>query len=157
MEHRWGGRLPIDVPVRLIVSSGVIGAGRIRNVSVTGAFLETDLHLPPLAIVHVESPAFALAHGHARRFSAFVVRHGLAGVGLEWCDLPDHALEDFLYAASSQGAQQPPRGQARGTRASITPPATARAAPRGFDGEAPGRHTAGPKDRAQQSLASDRR
>ena len=54
MEHRWGQRVSADVIVRLIGAPGAIGTGRLCNVSATGAFVETNLHLPLLTPVRVE-------------------------------------------------------------------------------------------------------
>lgn len=100
MEHRWGYRAPIDVAVRLVVSPGTIGSGRIRDVSVTGAFVETNLDLTPLSIVHLEPSCFAAPAGSPERITAYVVRRSSAGAGLEWCDIPDQVLAALLHATA---------------------------------------------------------
>jgi hypothetical protein len=43
MEHRWGGREATDVAVRFFAFPSQIGSGRVVNISVSGAFLETAL------------------------------------------------------------------------------------------------------------------
>ena len=97
MEHRWGERSAIDVPARVVRRPGIIGAGRLRNVSLTGAFLETTLPLPPMTFVEIE---VACGAGMSRRFGACVVRRASDGVGLEWCD----ALEDVVRVLGSLSA-----------------------------------------------------
>jgi hypothetical protein len=86
MDHRWGRRQPTHVVVRLITKSGARGTGRIANVSLTGALLETQMQLRLLSVVYLESADKAPADGTARRVAAGVVRHDAVGVGLEWCE-----------------------------------------------------------------------
>jgi len=101
MEHRWGSRVPTDVAVRLMLPLGAIGAGRVRNVSVTGAYIESRLCLPLLSLVQIE-PVLpqGTPGGSTRRISACVVRHGRGGVGLEWCDMTAAAVEALLHSPS---------------------------------------------------------
>jgi hypothetical protein len=84
MEHRWGQRVSADVIVRLIGSPGAIGTGRLRNVSATGAFVQTSLDLPPLTPVRVEWVEGPLPASHRCAGRAYVVRQVAAGVGIEW-------------------------------------------------------------------------
>ena len=91
MEHRWGSRKSIDVPVRFIALPDTIGTGRIVNVSMTGAFLETRAELRPRAMLHLEM----IYPERCGRLTASVVRHSDLGVGLEWCEA---AAKSPLYA-----------------------------------------------------------
>src|ERR1700678_2152433 len=86
MDHRWGRRLPTDVAVQVIAKSGARGTGRMANVSLTGAYLETQMTLRPLSLVYLESADRNLANGMCKRIAASVVRHDGRGVGLEWCE-----------------------------------------------------------------------
>lgn len=87
MEHRWGRRQPTDVAVHLIAKPGVAGFGRVLNVSLTGAYLETRVPLRLLAIVYLGPAAAASASDSGRSIAASVVRRDARGVGLEWCDV----------------------------------------------------------------------
>jgi hypothetical protein len=82
MDHRWGRRQPTDVAVQVIAKSGARGTGRMANVSLTGAYLETQMSLRPLALVYLQSADRNLAGG--KRIAASVVRCDARGVGLEW-------------------------------------------------------------------------
>ena len=82
MDHRWGRRQPTDVAVQVIAKSGARGTGRMANVSLTGAYLETQMSLRPLALVYLQSADRNLAGG--KRIAANVVRCDARGVGLEW-------------------------------------------------------------------------
>jgi hypothetical protein len=87
MEHRWGRRRPCRAIVWLSASGGITGAGRLRDVSMSGAFLETALSLPLFAQL-----AMAVLRDdgskHPLEFTGVVVRRDEDGVGIEWCD-PD--------------------------------------------------------------------
>ena len=84
MEHRCGQRTSVNLAVRLTGPGDAIGTGRRRNVSSTGACLQTDLDLPLLSSVRIE------LIGGARRASSYcegrryVVRKSAEGVGIEW-------------------------------------------------------------------------
>src|SRR6186713_2936248 len=85
MEHRWGRRRPCRARVCVTDGSGVAGTGRLSNISMSGAFLETALHLPLFSPV-----AVAVLHDdgaqHVVEFTATVVRTEPGGVGIEWCE-----------------------------------------------------------------------
>jgi len=94
IDHRWGRRKVTDAAVRFMALPGTLGVGRVTNVSVTGAFMETGVALPLAAIVHLESIETA-AEATRRRLSASVVRCTEHGVGLEWCECASNSI---LYA-----------------------------------------------------------
>jgi hypothetical protein len=103
MEHRWGRRRPCRARVSLSASGGVSGIGRLRDVSMSGAFLETAVPLPvyaQLAIAVLRDDGST----HALEFPAVVVRRDDSGVGIEWCDPGSvsicHALGCRLDCAS---------------------------------------------------------
>jgi hypothetical protein len=94
MEHRWGNRVAIDLPVRLSATS-LAGTGILRNLSASGAFIETALPIAPLTMVRMQIPRGAA--GGSRRADAwgFVVRQDVHGVGIEWCDVAPLHAEDL--------------------------------------------------------------
>jgi len=85
MEHRWGRRRPCRARVCVSAGGGATGPGRLRDVSASGAFLETSL---PLALCSQLAIAVVRADGsrHLLEFPAVIVRHDEGGVGIEWCD-----------------------------------------------------------------------
>ena len=86
MEHRWGRRQPINLMVRFFTLSGMTGAGRLLNISSSGAFLATTAALRPLSLVYLEPAAAPFWKIQSRRIAASVVRRDAIGVGLEWCE-----------------------------------------------------------------------
>jgi hypothetical protein len=84
MEHRWGQRAPCGSRVRLPTGAGICGAGRLRDVSMSGAFLETALELPLFGRVTVA--VVRGDPGHEIEAIGSVVRKEPGGVGIEWCE-----------------------------------------------------------------------
>jgi hypothetical protein len=95
MEHRWGMRRPCRARVCISAGAGIAGTGRLRNVSMSGAFLETALPLPLSSQVEV---AVLRDDGsrHVVEFTATVVRAEPGGVGLEWCETASGSICSLL-------------------------------------------------------------
>jgi hypothetical protein len=94
LDHRWGRRKATDAAVRFVALPATFGLGRVTNVSVTGAFLETRADLPLATQVHLES-IDPTAQSPRQRLIAHVVRRTRQGVGLEWEECASNAT---LYA-----------------------------------------------------------
>jgi hypothetical protein len=116
MEHRWGNRISVDQPVR-INSAGLSGTGTLRNLSVSGAFIETSLPLSTLAMVRVSIPRSPRARARADA-RGFVVRRERDGIGIEWFDLA--ALEPAAVGAAQRQPVAPPRRAAGPDRLTIS-------------------------------------
>lgn len=110
MEHRCGERSAINRPVRIRRPPGIVGWGRLRDVSLTGAFIETPLPLPPLTFIEID---MTVAAGGSRRLSGYVVRRTPEGVGLEWCEASEQTLEAIGSLAASESRTAPPAERAR--------------------------------------------
>lgn len=76
MEHRWGNRTSVALKVRLMSRTGAVGAGYLRDVSISGAYLQTALRLPSLASLKVIADS--------NSWGACVVRCDASGMGIEW-------------------------------------------------------------------------
>jgi hypothetical protein len=86
VEHRWGRRIPCSAPVRLITHGEPVTA-RLRDLSMSGAFVETESVLPVFARVTL---AILREDGSQReqRLNAVVIRVAVDGIGVEWCETP---------------------------------------------------------------------
>ena len=96
MDHRWGYRLPVDIGVRLMHGRETLGVGRLRQVSISGAFVRTPVELPLLSRVRLRSSVSAADEW----LDAYVARRGRSGYGLEWTELAPEALTPLLCGAS---------------------------------------------------------
>ena len=88
MEHRWGRRIACGASVQLSIADGIGGAGRLRNVSTSGAFIETALELHPLTRIAIRLRDVEIL--------AAVARIARDGVGVEWCETPARAICPIL-------------------------------------------------------------
>lgn len=91
MEHRWGQRLPCRAQVRLSAGAGASGEGRIRDISSSGAFIETAVAVPIAARVLLVVKGNESATREVE-ISASVVRVARDGIGIEWCDTPAESV-----------------------------------------------------------------
>lgn len=85
MEHRWGQRILCNARVRISGGAAAVGTGRMRNVSMSGAFIETAVPLPlfaPIAIAVIRESGVDEAE-----LSGCVVRCDPGGVAVEWTDI----------------------------------------------------------------------
>jgi hypothetical protein len=101
MEHRWGERLEVALPVRIRAPYGLVGSGLVTNFSVSGAFIATTLPVAPLSQVRVSfrfgRRAARIMHLDGSTFAAQVVRHNAAGFAVEWCEF---GTEDVVAFAN---------------------------------------------------------
>ena len=85
MEHRWGQRRPCQARVCVSAGGGIAGSARLRNVSLSGAFLETTVILPLFSQVAVALLDLSGSR-YTSQFKATVVRRERDGVGIEWTE-----------------------------------------------------------------------
>jgi hypothetical protein len=100
MEHRWGRRQSTDLRVRF-VSRTKFGTGCLSNVSVSGAFLKTRVHLRLLSVLNLSFASHS-RKAKAKSVAAFVVRQDSAGVGLEWCEAGQTSIEARLALVAGE-------------------------------------------------------
>jgi hypothetical protein len=111
MEHRWGRRYDTNVAVRFVVLPGRVGSGRVTNISLSGAFMETSEKFRLLTVVYIEGLVAAEPGepGIPKPIAATVVRRSSTGVGLEWCEpwaLPASQLRILASGSRTSPAQE---------------------------------------------------
>jgi hypothetical protein len=84
MEHRWGQRVTATLPVTIVVDRRRSGMGRVKNVSVSGALLETPIDIPINANVSISPSGKTLVSGE---ICGCVVRTLPGGFAVEWRDM----------------------------------------------------------------------
>jgi hypothetical protein len=100
MEHRWGHRIDCGARVRLCASGAIAGAGRLRNVSMSGAFIETSVDLPLFARIAVSVVRSGPEPLQEPVLLATVVRVAHDGVGVEWRETAPRDICPLLGCAS---------------------------------------------------------
>ena len=103
IEHRWGRRFRVNIPVRAAVSSSEIEC-RLRNLSLSGALMksEHDFRLNTLIEVIISLPL--LAEGRAK-VRAHVTRKLKEGVAIEWCEFAPRAVKELLRSPEVEGVR----------------------------------------------------
>jgi hypothetical protein len=67
--------------------SGMRGFGRIRDVSISGAWIATELQAKLLSYVQVGFTAIQKGRKTVARVEGLIVRIASHGFGVEWCEL----------------------------------------------------------------------
>ncbi len=102
MEHRWGERIGVDIPVRITGHPFTVRTGRLSNLSVSGAFIRAEIDVRLLARILV---AIDLPYGtkcDAPMVPAFVARKLKDGIGIEWCEFKPPAINRLLQSSSAR-------------------------------------------------------
>lgn len=81
MEHRWGTRVSLDCPASLRRLYGLESEARIRDASLSGAFIETTDRLTRFSRIAIRSLS-----SDTNWIEAWVVRTEADGAGLEWLE-----------------------------------------------------------------------
>lgn len=98
MEHRWGERFKLELPLRLYASLRTVAVARTRDVSLSGAFLEVRTRIPRLCHLIVELEEDSGIERARWRIPAYVVRGDESGLGIEWCTFGPPPIRALLCA-----------------------------------------------------------
>ncbi len=95
LEHRWGERFALDLPVQLAVNTVSGIDARLKNVSLSGALLEADFALRIHTVIDIKVP-MPLSRQPATVLKAYVIRKFNDKVGIEWRDFAPHPIKELL-------------------------------------------------------------
>jgi hypothetical protein len=106
LEHRWGERIRVNLPVRVSAADLERVQGCLKNLSLSGAFLKSDceLRLHALIEVRIELPPPV---ARAAVIEAHVSRKHSEGVGIEWCEFAPNIVKALLREPSVRFPAQP--------------------------------------------------
>ena len=122
MEHRWGERVGVDIPVRITGHPFTVRTGRLSNLSVSGAFIRADVDVRPLSRILV---AIELPHrpkSDATMVPAFVARKLKDGIGVEWCEFKPPAINRLLQSSTARHYRHKRDGRAPGAISRLSTP-----------------------------------
>jgi hypothetical protein len=98
MEHRWGQRIPVKLPVRLVTESGEPVIGETENISISGALIQTARSVRLFSRLQVEVVLPREYGNRPELVAAHVTRKIRDGAAIEWCDFAPHAVRALLRA-----------------------------------------------------------
>jgi hypothetical protein len=110
MEHRWGERIPVNIPIRLGAPLFSAKRGRLTNLSLSGAFIRTKVDIRVLSRLHVVFELPRRPKKDAVTLMAFVARKSDEGIGIEWCEFAPRAVGELIRAASVHGTRENRQG-----------------------------------------------
>ena len=98
LEHRWGDRVRVNIPVR-VEAGRVTGAiARIQNLSLSGALVTSDSDLRLNTLIEI-SIALPPPSTRIAVIKALVARKLNEDVGIEWYDFAPNIIRDLLRYA----------------------------------------------------------
>jgi hypothetical protein len=98
MEHRWGERVGVDIPVRITAHHFTVRPGRLANLSVSGAFIKAAFELRLLSRIQVAIELPHRSKHEAPTVAAYVARKFKDGIGIEWCEFAPAAISRLLQS-----------------------------------------------------------
>jgi len=101
LEHRWGERFPLDLPVQLAVNTVSGIDARLKNLSLSGALIAADFALRIHTVIEIKVP-MPLSTQPTTVVKAYVIRKINDEVGVEWRDFAPHAIKELLRSLATQ-------------------------------------------------------
>jgi hypothetical protein len=102
MEHRWGQRVGVDIPVRITGHPFSVRIGRLSNLSVSGAFIKADFDLRLLSRIQVAIELPHRSRHDAPIIAAYVARKNKDGIGVEWCEFAPPDVTRMLQSITAR-------------------------------------------------------
>jgi PilZ domain len=110
MEHRWGERIAIDIPIRLTLTrSKVVGIGRLTNLSLSGGLISSAVELRVLSHIHIALRGPRLPKSEALNIAAFVSRRGEHEFGIEWLEFAPPAIAEIVRMTTLRSKARVPQ------------------------------------------------
>jgi hypothetical protein len=111
LEHRWGKRVRLHLPVTLYFGTQT-AEGCIEDLSSSGAFVATQGRIARWAPLEVELEVNPSGEAGASGMAAYVVRIARHGVGIEWCEHAPAPIRTLLSTATQLAARSAITGRA---------------------------------------------
>jgi uncharacterized membrane protein len=113
MEHRLGQRFVVDIPIHLTLPLLGEVRGRLTNLSLSGAFISTQVNIRVMSRLQVYIEIPGDASPDAVSIAAHVIRKTDHGVGIEWYDFAPAAVAALLRDPTLSVLQRDRRRAAR--------------------------------------------
>jgi hypothetical protein len=111
MEHRWGERVRVDFPVRVIAHRFSVRDGRLADLSVSGALVKAEFEARVLSRIQVALDSPLWPKHESPIVEAYVARRHKHEFGIEWCEFAPRAVTELLRAVVTRPhAHLRPRG-----------------------------------------------
>jgi hypothetical protein len=102
MEHRWGKRVQVDFPVRVMAHRFAVRDGRLADLSVSGALVKADFEARLLSRIQVAIDLPLWPKHESPIVEAYVTRRYKHEFGIEWCEFAPRAVSELLRAVATR-------------------------------------------------------
>ena len=107
MEHRWGERVQVDFPVRVIAHRFSVREGRLADLSVSGALVQAEFEARLLSRIQVALDSPLWTKHESPIVEAYVARRHKHEFGIEWCEFAPRAVKELLRAVVTRPLYPP--------------------------------------------------
>lgn len=110
MEHRWGSRQPLKLPVDIETAPTGLTRAVLTDVSLTGGYLRCDARFQGSICVRLRLKNTNGSGAGHEWLEAHVARRTPHGLGLEWLEFSPQPIANLLRTCASKasaGAQSP--------------------------------------------------
>jgi hypothetical protein len=98
MEHRWGKRVQVDFPVRVMAHRFSVREGRLADLSVSGARVKAEFEARLLSRIQIAIDLPLWPKHESPVVEAYVTRRYKHEFGIEWCQFAPRAVSELLGA-----------------------------------------------------------
>jgi hypothetical protein len=102
MEHRWGERVQVKLPVRVTAHRFSVRDAWLEDVSVSGALVKGNLEARLLSRIQVAIVLPPRPKHESPVIEAYVARRYKDGVGIEWCEFAPGAVRELLRSVAAR-------------------------------------------------------
>jgi hypothetical protein len=105
VEHRWGFRYQVELPVRVRTRSGKLCTGILQSVSLSGAFVLVPTPMRALSQIRIQFLGDQKRRWRQDAVDAQIVRVEPGGLAIEWSEFAPSAVR--LWLPEREGAYSP--------------------------------------------------
>ena len=102
MEHRWGERIQVALPVRVKAHRFSVRDGWLTDLSVSGALVRADIESRMLSRIKVAIVLPLWPKHDSPVLEAYIARKHKHAVGIEWCEFAPDSVRQLLRAMFSR-------------------------------------------------------
>jgi hypothetical protein len=102
MEHRWGERIQVKLPVRVMAHRFSVRDAWLADMSVSGALVKGNLDARLLSRIQVALALPPRPKHESLVVEAYVARKYKDGFGIEWCEFAPGAIRELLSAVTAR-------------------------------------------------------
>ena len=98
MEHRWGRRIAVDIPIQIATAGAAQAGAQLANLSFTGTLIKAEFLLRIRCRILIALKRPYRLEGELSHIAALVTHNHAQGIGVEWCEMGSATVIQLLRA-----------------------------------------------------------